>query len=99
MSDSNNVISKVAAGLFFASVLAGGYAFMTHNDLAATEQKLAAVEKERAHLKTELLATEKTFLATSSAQQICTKELESYKRASAVQDSKAPKQSKTPSAS
>lgn len=103
MSDSNNVVSRVAAGLFFVAIAAGGYAFMTHNNLEAAEQKLAAVEKDRAHLKSELLATERTFLASSTAEKTCTKELQTYKsRAQSpgnlVPDSK-PKQTRTPSAS
>jgi hypothetical protein len=103
MSDSNNVVSRVAVGLFFAAIAAGGYAFMTHNSLEAAENKLAAVERERAHLKTELLATERTFLASSTAAKTCTKELQAYKTraqstGNAVPDSK-PKQSKSRSAS
>jgi len=101
MSDSTNVISKVAALLFFVAAGAGVFAFMTRSDLKAMEHRLAVVEQERSTLKNELVATEKTVLANSTAVQTCTKEMETYKSRAqsaeaALQDLKAPKQSKSP---
>jgi len=101
MSDSTNIISKVAALMFFVAAGFGVYAFTTHGDLKAMEHRLASVEQERAALKTELVATEQTVLNNSSAVQTCTREMQTYKSRAqsaeaALQDLKTPKQSKSP---
>ena len=103
MSNSTNLISRGAALLFFVAAAAGIFAFMTRSDLKAMEHRPAVVEEERSTLKTELMATEKTVLSNSTAVQSCTKEMETYNcRAqsaeAALEDMKAPKQSKSPRA-
>ena len=101
MSDSSTLIARVAALLFFVAIGAVVYAFMTHSDLKAMEHQFAAVQQEHAVLKTELVNTEKTVLANSSAVQTCTKEMETYKSRAqnaeaALQELKAPKRARSP---
>lgn len=98
MSDSTSLIERIAALLFFLAVGAGVYAFMTHGDLKAMEQRLAAVEQERSTLKTELLATEKTVLANSDAVRTCTAELATFKKSAAAEDDAKSVKPKSPRA-
>ncbi len=86
MSDSNSLIGRVAALVFFLAVGAGVYGFMAHGDVKVMEQRLAAVEQERNTLKSELMATEKTVLSNSSAVKTCTAELATFKKSAAVED-------------
>jgi uncharacterized protein HemX len=101
MSDSNSLMTRVAALLVFIALGAGVFAFMKHNDLKAMEQQLATVQQEHATLRTELVNTEKTVLANSTAVQTCTKEMETYKTRAqtaetALEEMKAPKRARTP---
>ena len=86
MSNSTNLISRVAALLFFVAAAAGIFVFMTRSDLKAMEHRPAVVEEERSTLKTELMATEKTVLSNSSAVKTCTAELATFKKSAAVED-------------
>lgn len=79
MSDSVNVVSRLAALFFFIAVGAGGYAMMTHNNLKAAEARISAVENERSQLKNELVATEKNVLTSSSAAKTCAAEVQTFK--------------------
>ena len=79
MSDSVNIVARLAALLFFLTVGASAYALVTHSNLEATKARLTAVENERASLKNELIATEKNVLTSSSAAKTCAAQVETYK--------------------
>ncbi len=79
MSDSVNIVSRLAALLFFIAVGASAFAFVTHNNLEATQARLNVAENERASLKNELVATEKNVLTSSSAAKTCASQVETYK--------------------
>ena len=99
MSDSTSVISRFVAVLFLLAAGAGVYGVMTHNRLQAAEQHLSALEQERNTLKDQLMTSEKTAAASTTAAKVCAIEVESFKsraQSAAVPESAKVKKSTVP---